>query len=55
MASRSVDTNAPKIVISLSVMTGVSLLFMSLRFFCKGRYHKRIGADDYMLAASWVR
>ncbi|OAA59763.1 hypothetical protein SPI_05961 [Niveomyces insectorum RCEF 264] len=50
----AVDSNAPRIVISLSVMTGVAFVFMALRFFCKGRYHKRFGFDDYMLAAAWV-
>lgn len=55
MSAAAIETNAPRIVISSSIMTGVAFLFMSLRFFCKARYQKRIGLDDYMLAGAWVR
>ncbi|KAK1750344.1 hypothetical protein QBC47DRAFT_455275 [Echria macrotheca] len=48
------ETNGPRIVLSLAVMTGVSLLLMVLRFFCKARYDKRFGWDDHLLAASWI-
>lgn len=48
------ETNGPRIVISLTVMTGISLLMMMLRFFCKARYGKRFGWDDHLLGASWV-
>ncbi|KAK3373011.1 hypothetical protein B0T24DRAFT_527533 [Lasiosphaeria ovina] len=48
------ETNGPRIVISLSVMTGVSLVLMLLRFFCKARYGKRFGWDDHLLSASWL-
>lgn len=50
----SVETDAPRIVVSLSIMTGVAFVFMVLRFFCKVRYHKKFGVDDHMLAAAWV-
>ncbi|ERS95314.1 uncharacterized protein SPSK_01850 [Sporothrix schenckii 1099-18] len=49
-----IETNAPRIVVSLSVMTGVALVFMVLRFFCKVRFHKTFGVDDHMLAAAWA-
>jgi hypothetical protein len=49
------ETNGPRIVISLSAVTGISLLMMILRFFCKARYTKRFGWDDHLLSASWVR
>ncbi|AEO54629.1 hypothetical protein MYCTH_2297381 [Thermothelomyces thermophilus ATCC 42464] len=32
----------------------MSLLFMALRFWCKRRYHKVIGLDDYILIFSWM-
>ncbi|CAK7230268.1 hypothetical protein SBRCBS47491_007529 [Sporothrix bragantina] len=50
----SVESNAPRIVVSLSIMTGVAFVFMILRFFCKVRFHKKFGIDDHMLAAAWV-
>ncbi|KAL1890726.1 hypothetical protein Sste5346_008051 [Sporothrix stenoceras] len=50
----SIETDAPRIVVSLSIMTGVAFVFMVLRFFCKVRYHKKFGVDDHMLAAAWV-
>ncbi|KAF2453484.1 hypothetical protein BDY21DRAFT_126629 [Lineolata rhizophorae] len=46
--------NGPRIVISMWVMTGVASLFMGLRFFCKRRYSKVIGSDDFILFASWT-
>ncbi len=52
--ARSNDSNGPKIVIALAAMSGVAFVFMGLRFFCKARYHKRFGIDDYLLAMSWV-
>ncbi|KAK3684140.1 hypothetical protein B0T22DRAFT_354499, partial [Podospora appendiculata] len=48
------ETNGPRIVTSLTVMTGVSLLLMVLRFFCKARYGKKFGWDDHLLLASWI-
>jgi len=54
MLRRVVETNAPRIVVGLTVMTAVSMVFVALRFYCKGRYHKRIQLDDYVILASWV-
>ncbi|KAK0710755.1 hypothetical protein B0H67DRAFT_539651 [Lasiosphaeris hirsuta] len=48
------ETNGPRIVISLSVMTGVSLLLMILRFGSKARYQKKFGLDDFLLSVSWL-
>ncbi|KAK0649946.1 hypothetical protein B0T16DRAFT_138491 [Cercophora newfieldiana] len=48
------ETTGSRIVISLSAVTGISLVMMVLRFFCKAKYSKRFGWDDYLLAASWV-
>lgn len=48
------ETNGPRIVISLSIVTGISLLLMLVRFFCKARYGKKFGWDDHLLSASWV-
>lgn len=50
----AVETNAPKIVIALLALSTASLIFMVLRFFCKGRYSKQFGWDDYIVAFSWV-
>lgn len=38
----------------MSIMTTMALVFMVLRFICKGRYGKPVGWDDYILASSWV-
>ncbi|KAK3314369.1 hypothetical protein B0H66DRAFT_504351, partial [Apodospora peruviana] len=48
------ETNGPRIVISLSIITSVSLVMMVLRFFCKARYSKKFGWDDHLLSASWI-
>ncbi|KAH7146106.1 hypothetical protein EDB81DRAFT_842367 [Dactylonectria macrodidyma] len=48
------DTTAPRIMTTMWVMTGVSAIFMSLRFFCKHRYGKATGWDDSILVFSWV-
>ena len=50
----ALETNAPKIVIALLALSTASLVFMVLRFFCKGRYSKQFGWDDYIIAFSWV-
>ncbi|KAF2281080.1 uncharacterized protein EI97DRAFT_429157 [Westerdykella ornata] len=47
------DSNGPKLVISLWVMTSVSFLFMNLRFFCKGVYTRQLRVDDAVLLLSW--
>ncbi|KAF2014033.1 hypothetical protein BU24DRAFT_452802 [Aaosphaeria arxii CBS 175.79] len=48
------ESNGPKIVIALWVQTAVPFVFMMLRYYCKARYTKVFGWDDWLLAASWV-
>ncbi|KAF2476833.1 uncharacterized protein BDR25DRAFT_208769 [Lindgomyces ingoldianus] len=48
------ETRSHRIMASLWVMSGVACFFMSLRFYCKGRFGKRFGWDDLILAISWV-
>lgn len=42
-------------LVSMWTMMGVAFLLLGLRFFCKKWYGKTTGADDYVLACSWVR
>ncbi|KAH6638434.1 hypothetical protein C7974DRAFT_391600 [Boeremia exigua] len=48
------DTNGPKIIVTLWVLTVLPLVFMLLRFYCKARYSKLFGWDDTLLAVAWV-
>ncbi|KAF2865260.1 hypothetical protein BDV95DRAFT_507702 [Massariosphaeria phaeospora] len=48
------DSNGPTIIVALWVLTIIPLLFMILRWFCKRRYSKLFGWDDWLLALSWV-
>ncbi|KAH7121084.1 hypothetical protein B0J11DRAFT_56634 [Dendryphion nanum] len=48
------ETNGPKIVISLWVQTIIPFFFMILRYYCKVRYTKVFGWDDWLLALSWI-
>ncbi|KAK0614672.1 hypothetical protein B0T14DRAFT_487018 [Immersiella caudata] len=48
------ETNGPRIVISLSVLTGISFLTLITRVFCKARCGKPLGWDDHLLSASWA-
>ncbi|KAK4448710.1 hypothetical protein QBC34DRAFT_352357 [Podospora aff. communis PSN243] len=48
------ETNGPRIVISLSVLTCISFLTMLTRFFCKARCAKGLGWDDHLLSISWT-
>lgn len=50
----SIESSAPRVAVSLSVMTGVAFIFMVIRFSCKLRYNKLFGLDDHMLTASWI-
>ncbi|KAH8904827.1 hypothetical protein BR93DRAFT_916595 [Coniochaeta sp. PMI_546] len=47
------ESSAPKIVIGLSAITTLSLIFLTLRFFCKARYGKKLGWDDHIALISW--
>ncbi|KAJ8113021.1 hypothetical protein OPT61_g4754 [Boeremia exigua] len=48
------ESNGPKIIVTLWVLTIIPLLFMLLRFYCKVRYSKVFGWDDTLLAVAWV-
>jgi len=39
---------------SISVLLVLAFLFVVLRFYCKSRYNRRFGWDDYLLAGAWV-
>ncbi|PSN70690.1 hypothetical protein BS50DRAFT_443397, partial [Corynespora cassiicola Philippines] len=44
----------PMIVVALWVQTAVPLVFMLMRYYCKVRFTKVFGWDDWLLAASWI-
>ncbi|KAM5355043.1 hypothetical protein ACJ41O_001689 [Fusarium nematophilum] len=48
------DSNSPRLIAAMCSLTAVSLVFMVLRFICKGRYSKKFGWDDGILAFSWI-
>jgi hypothetical protein len=50
-----VDSTAPKILIALWAMSGLSGIFMVSRFYCKSRYGRSFGYDDFIMAVAWVR
>lgn len=41
--------------ITMIVCTVVTLIFMSLRFYCKQYLGTKLAVDDFVLAFSWVR
>ena len=43
------------ILIAVWTLTAVSCIFLGLRLYCKSFRHAKYGADDWVLAASWVR
>ncbi|KAF2735685.1 hypothetical protein EJ04DRAFT_434510 [Polyplosphaeria fusca] len=49
------ESNSPRIVISLWVLSVLSLLFIALRLYCKGRLTARtLGTDDVFLCVAWT-
>lgn len=54
LAAIMVDSNGPKIIITLWILTILPLIFTLLRFYCKARYSKLFGWDDTLLAIAWV-
>jgi hypothetical protein len=48
------DDNGPAMTITMVVCAAVSLVFMSLRFYCKQALSTKLGVDDIVLAVSWV-
>ena len=50
LESRGLEVN-----VALWTLTFVSLLFLSLRLYCKSYKHKDLWWDDWILILSWVR
>ncbi|PSN68566.1 hypothetical protein BS50DRAFT_319876 [Corynespora cassiicola Philippines] len=48
------ESNGPTIIRSLWALSGVSLAFMSLRFYCKILHAHQLAVDDVILLASWI-
>ena len=48
------DDNGPAMTITMVVCAVVSLLFLSLRFYCKAALSTKLGLDDIVLGISWV-
>lgn len=46
--------NAQAMKITMIVCTVVTLIFMSLRFYCKQYLGTKLAMDDFVLAFSWV-
>ncbi len=49
-----VDSNVPAMTATMIVCGVVSLVFMSLRFYCKQVLGTRLALDDYVLFLSWL-
>ncbi len=49
------ETNAPKLQTVMAVMIAVPFIFMTLRFYSKGKYGRAFTLDDGVLLLSWVR
>jgi len=45
----------PSLRVAGWLMTGLSLLFLSTRLYCKYSRHRTLHVDDMFLIASWVR
>ena len=48
------DNGGPMLVVVIWVLSGLALLFLSLRIYCKFLRHSGLWWDDYVLIASWV-
>ncbi|OSS49882.1 hypothetical protein B5807_05896 [Epicoccum nigrum] len=48
------DSNGPKIIITLWILTILPLISMLLRLYCKARYSKLFWWDDTLLAIAWI-
>jgi len=49
------DSMGPRLVGAMSAILVLSLAFLLLRVVCKMRCGKKLGLDDSILVASWVR
>ena len=48
------EDQGPRIIISVSVLAGLSTLFLGLRIYCKLARHRSLWWDDHILIVSWV-
>ena len=48
------ETTGPRLIAVMWTMSGIALLFMTLRFFFKHRSGKKFYIDDILLATSWL-
>lgn len=48
------QSNADELIRCLVAVTGLSFVFMILRFICKLRYTKGLRVDDALVAFAWV-
>ncbi|KAK3689351.1 hypothetical protein B0T22DRAFT_480564 [Podospora appendiculata] len=48
------NSRAPEIIHSFIALVVISLFFVLLRFYCKARYQRAFGWDDYVLALAWI-
>lgn len=49
-----VESNGPTTVAALWAMTGITLLFIVLRLYCKGVYTRQLRVDDAILLLAWT-
>lgn len=49
-----VEDFAPRLNITIWLMTGVAAVMLGLRVYCKLRRGRPVRADDWVLVASWV-
>ncbi|KAK3317576.1 hypothetical protein B0T19DRAFT_446534 [Cercophora scortea] len=52
--SKSHDSRGPEVIHSFIALVIVTLFFILLRFYCKARYQRAFGWDDYVLALAWI-
>jgi hypothetical protein len=48
------DNAAPRLNATLWTLTGISLIFLALRVYCKSFRSRRLWWDDWILIAAWV-
>lgn len=49
------DDKRELILVSIWLLTGLSLLFLVLRLFCKFKTRRGLWWDDHVMVLSWVR
>ncbi len=48
------DDKRETILLSIWFLTGLSLVFLALRLFCKFRTHRGLWWDDHVMVLAWV-